>query len=227
MITGVEPDALVFTHTNGSARIPYEKLPSPLQTQYFDPAKVTAIRQQQQLAAAKAAAAQREREEASQKAQHEARRRAEERREHEEAARKAEQEASRVAEEDREREESARRAEQEDSRQAELRQERFGLMTVGILVLASVLLVLLTIWFASAGTLITLIGLGISGYFFFIYDTSVSTQSEYIADVGIIGGQRVHNQGLLQNRFLGCIGGMILTGVGLGISFINANKSKV
>jgi len=45
-ISQVEPDALRIVHKDGAARIPYEKLPSALQKQYFDPAKVAAYREQ-------------------------------------------------------------------------------------------------------------------------------------------------------------------------------------
>lgn len=53
-VTQVEPDALRIMHSDGAARIPYEKLPSALQKQYFDPDKVAAYREQ--VAAAKKAA---------------------------------------------------------------------------------------------------------------------------------------------------------------------------
>ncbi|MEP6668432.1 MAG: superinfection immunity protein [Chthoniobacter sp.] len=45
-ISQVEPDALRITHRDGAARIPYERLPSAVQKQYFDPAKVAAYREQ-------------------------------------------------------------------------------------------------------------------------------------------------------------------------------------
>jgi len=100
VITRVEPDALRISHADGAARIPYEKLPIALQKQYFDPAKVTAYRQQaevaRQAAAAKAAEERRQREQAAARAaQQERERAAEERREEEErraATRRQEQE---------------------------------------------------------------------------------------------------------------------------------------
>ena len=76
-----EPDTLVFSHTNGSARINYDNLPTALKSKYFDPAKVAAyrekIRQQIQdardAAAAKAALLQRQHDEAVAKAKAEQR----------------------------------------------------------------------------------------------------------------------------------------------------------
>jgi len=92
----VEPDALVFSHTNGSARINYDKLPAALKSKYFDPAKVAAYREQirQQIqdardaAAAKVALLQRQREEAVAKAKAEQRAFVEETRQ-DDAARRA------------------------------------------------------------------------------------------------------------------------------------------
>lgn len=53
-VTQVEPDALRITHSDGAARISYDKLPATIQKQYFDPEKVAAYREQ--IAAAKRAA---------------------------------------------------------------------------------------------------------------------------------------------------------------------------
>lgn len=53
-VTQVEPDALRITHSDGAARISYDKLPAAIQKQYFDPEKVAAYREQ--IAAAKRAA---------------------------------------------------------------------------------------------------------------------------------------------------------------------------
>ncbi len=72
-----EPDTLVFSHSNGSARIAYDNLPAALKSKYFDPAKVAAYRQEIQkakdAAAAKVALLQRQREEAVAKAKAEQR----------------------------------------------------------------------------------------------------------------------------------------------------------
>ena len=66
-------------------------------------------------------------------------------------------------------------------------------------------------------------GLVSSFYFFFAYDTSVSTESRYITGIGTIGGGRVHNQGLMQNRLLGCIAGIASTVIGT-ILVMNSSK---
>jgi hypothetical protein len=89
-VSQVEPDALRIIHSDGAARIPYEKLPSALQKQYFDPDKVAAYREQvaaarkaaEEAAAAKAEAERRQRAIAAAQAQ--------EQREQEEAARQRE-----------------------------------------------------------------------------------------------------------------------------------------
>src|SRR5688572_9426996 len=60
-VTAVEPAALVFRHTDGSARVTYEKLPPAVQAKYFDPEKVEGYLKEQKEARE---AAQRVREEA-------------------------------------------------------------------------------------------------------------------------------------------------------------------
>lgn len=63
-VTQIEPDALRIIHSDGAARISYDKLPAALQKQYFDPVKVAAYREElatakrvaDEAAAAKAAA---------------------------------------------------------------------------------------------------------------------------------------------------------------------------
>ena len=67
----------------------------------------------------------------------------------------------------------------------------------------------------ALGGLLTVFGLVIAGYFFFAYDTTVETESHFIAGYGTVGGERVHNTGLMQNRLLGCIGGLALTAIGV------------
>jgi len=64
------------------------------------------------------------------------------------------------------------------------------------------------------GSLLLVGGLCVAAYFFFVYDTTVSTQSTYIPGYGALGGGRVHNIGLQQDRQLGCIGGLIAAAVG-------------
>lgn len=65
------------------------------------------------------------------------------------------------------------------------------------------------------GRVLAILGLLIAGYFFFVYDTTVEMESRYISGYGTVGGQRVHNTGLMQNRLLGCIGGLVLTTIGV------------
>lgn len=71
--------------------------------------------------------------------------------------------------------------------------------------------------------LIVLSGL-VTAYFFFGYDTTVRTERRYIPSVGYVGGERVHNQGLLQNRLLGCIGGSL--GLAIGVAIMLASRKK-
>ncbi len=77
----------------------------------------------------------------------------------------------------------------------------------------------------TAGAIIAAIGVAIAAYFFFIYDTSVSTESQYIQGYGTVGGQRVHNQGLMQNRLLGCVGGMVVAAIG-SVMVISSRRSS-
>ncbi len=58
-ITAVEADGLRFTHSTGTGRLTYEQLPPELQKQYFDPAKIAALRAQE--AAAREVVAQKAR----------------------------------------------------------------------------------------------------------------------------------------------------------------------
>ncbi|MDR3402843.1 MAG: superinfection immunity protein [Chthoniobacter sp.] len=95
-VTKVEPDALHFTHRDGVAQIPYEKLPSTLQKKYFDPAKVAAYREEiaearRQAELAAAAQAEEERRQRSIAAA-----KAEEEREQAEAARQHEEDKKKL-----------------------------------------------------------------------------------------------------------------------------------
>ena len=98
-LTQVEPDALRIMHSDGAARISYDKLPGALQKQYFDPEKVAAYREQ--VAAAKRVAE----EAAAVKAEEERRQRAiaaaqvQEQQEREEEARQREKEVQQQKEE--------------------------------------------------------------------------------------------------------------------------------
>jgi cation transport ATPase len=116
-VTRIEPDALRISHANGAARIAYEKLPSALQKQYFDPAKVAAYRKQveetKKAEAAKAAEEQRKRELAAAQAREEqARKEAFERAEAEKQAieERKREEQQRIAEIERSTAEAERRA---------------------------------------------------------------------------------------------------------------------
>jgi len=96
-ISQVEPDALRIIHSDGAARIPYEKLPTALQKQYFDPAKIMAYREQveeaKRLAAARADEERRQRQIAAAQAE-------EEREAEAEAHRRQEQETKTAAQEE-------------------------------------------------------------------------------------------------------------------------------
>ena len=68
---------------------------------------------------------------------------------------------------------------------------------------------------SSSGRALVIIGLIIAGYFYFLFDTSVQVESHYISGYGTIGGGRVNNLGLMQDRTLGC-------GAGLAIAIVGA-----
>lgn len=74
-----------------------------------------------------------------------------------------------------------------------------------------------------SGVILTILGISIAVYFFFIYDTSVSVSTEYFPGFGRIGGGSVHNQGLMQNRLIGSIAGMVIAGIG-SILLITSHK---
>ena len=78
----------------------------------------------------------------------------------------------------------------------------------------------------GAGFALALVGLIIAGYFFFLYDTSVETETHYIAGYGTVGGERVHNLGLMQNRTLGCVGGLVLTIAGVVVLVVSHETSS-
>ena len=58
------------------------------------------------------------------------------------------------------------------------------------------------------GWLFIVVGAAVSCYFLFIYDTTVTPK------FGSGGTERIYNQGLMQNRQLGCIGALALTIIG-------------
>ena len=59
-------------------------------------------------------------------------------------------------------------------------------------------------------------------YFAFAYDTSVSTGSSAYG-----GSSRSHNLGLLQNRLIGCITGVVLFVGGTAIDLITRAMAKI
>lgn len=68
---------------------------------------------------------------------------------------------------------------------------------------------------STSGGALVIIGLIIAGYFYFLFDTSVPMESHYISGYGTIGGRRVNNLGLMQDRTLGF-------GAGLAIAIVGA-----
>jgi len=64
------------------------------------------------------------------------------------------------------------------------------------------------------GVLLFLVGLGLAVYFYAVYDTSVAVPEQTVAGMRV-GGGRVNNLGLMQNRNLGMMagGGMFLAGI--------------
>jgi hypothetical protein len=74
------------------------------------------------------------------------------------------------------------------------------------------------------GKIFRVSGAVIAVYFFLFYDTSVTTESHYISGVGRIGGERVNNLGLMQNRLLGSIFGMVLLVIGYVMVLTNPKK---
>ncbi len=75
------------------------------------------------------------------------------------------------------------------------------------------------------GRCIIVIGILIAGYFFFFYDTSVHTESRHIYGVGTVGGERVNNIGLMQNRLLSCTAGLVGIVIGTIMVVMNPKKS--
>ena len=63
------------------------------------------------------------------------------------------------------------------------------------------------------GILLICVGVLVAGFFFAVFDTTVA---------GIAGG-RMHNIGLMQERQLGCIAGMVIAVVGV-IVLVASNR---
>lgn len=66
------------------------------------------------------------------------------------------------------------------------------------------------------GVFLVVVGLAVASIFLWGYDTS-----RYVSGVG-----RVHNQGLLQNRLLGSIVGLVLFVVGIVLAAVGARQQK-
>jgi hypothetical protein len=58
------------------------------------------------------------------------------------------------------------------------------------------------------------IGLGVVLFFGFIYDTSVPVNSEFF------GERRVHNVGLMQNRLIGILVGLLTLAAGVALTIV-------
>ncbi|HSI14340.1 MAG TPA: superinfection immunity protein [Chthoniobacter sp.] len=136
-VSQVEPDALRIMHSDGAARISYDKLPTAIQKQYFDPEKVAAYREQ--IAAAKRVAE----EAAAAKAEEERRQRAiaaaqaQEQREQEEEASRHEKAVKQQKEE----EDKATAAAAESLRQTIAQNKKH--LVLGLLVIGGILSVFL------------------------------------------------------------------------------------
>jgi hypothetical protein len=65
------------------------------------------------------------------------------------------------------------------------------------------------------GVLLTIIGIVTTIYFAGFYDTSVSTERDYIVGVGYVGGGRVVNLSKQQNRLIGVIVGIAISAIGV------------
>ena len=73
------------------------------------------------------------------------------------------------------------------------------------------------IGFHQLGILLGVVGAILTFYFAVIYDTSVDSERKYISGVGYVGGGSVVNLGKQQNRLIGVIVGIAMTGIGIGV----------
>lgn len=196
-VTKIEADTLTFSHADGSARISYAKLPEDLKRKHFDPAKVAQYRHQLQQANDAATA-----------------KAAAAQRERAEAVASAQREAEEQIRRDTEKKEADAREKEVAAQAAATRATLIKIVNI----VGGALTVLFLIWFAVTHPASSLAvgGAGLAVYFLFIYDTSVPGD----------GGQRIHNQGLLQNRLLGSIGGMVVCVAGIGIAALRSNQPK-
>jgi len=79
---------------------------------------------------------------------------------------------------------------------------------------------------STSGGALVIIGLIIAGYFYFLFDTSVPVESHYISGYGTIGGGRVNNLGLMQDRTLGFGAGLAIAIVGAVMIASDKQKKK-
>lgn len=149
-VTAVEPDALVFRHADGSARVTYDQLPPAVKTKYFDAAKVEAYRKEQKEARE---AAQRARDEAVAREK-----------------RKQQDFLDETRRQEREEREAVLR-EQEEVRRVEARPENVRYAAIGV---AAIVGICLVVWFAfnKPGPVLVLIGVMTVIYFWNFFDTT-------------------------------------------------------
>jgi hypothetical protein len=69
-----------------------------------------------------------------------------------------------------------------------------------------------------AGVLIAFCGIVATIYFLFIFRTTVHIPGEILPGAGYLPGKSVYNQGLLQDRMLGSIAGMVACLIGTAIA---------
>lgn len=193
----VEPDGIRFSHEQGTAKLPFEELQSDLQKQYgYDPQKAAAFRAS--VAAEKA--------EAAEKAA------IQERAREDQIAKLKQEEQARIDDKRKHDQQIALNAAAaaESSTQNRIYTERF---TIALYWIVGLCVGVLFLWMAlcRTGMFLMVMGILIAIYFFVFFDTTV-------------GGY--HNAGLLQDRLLGCIGGMVMFIAGLFISLSKKSASN-
>lgn len=205
-VTAVEPDALVFLHSEGSARVPYDKLPLALKTKYFDPAKVEAYHQEQQQAREAAQRAQ----EAAQKAREEA---------VEKEKRKAQDFVKETRRQAREERDGVLR-DQEELREMEARPENIRNAALGVVAIVGTCLI---VWFAfnKPGPILVLIGVITTIYFWNAYDITTVEKS---AETG--KEERVESPALVQKRRHGAAAGAVLFLVGVIVAAMDKKGKR-
>jgi hypothetical protein len=198
-VTAVEPDALVFRHKDGSARVAYDKLPPAMKTKYFDPEKVEAYRKEQK-----------EMREAAQRARDEGV--AKEKRKQKEFI----DETRRLEQEDR----NERLQAQEELREVETRPANVRNAALGVAVIVGICLI---VWFAfnKPGPVLVLAGVMTAIYFWNFYDTTVAEPP------GEDGKEaRVESPALVQKRHAGAMIGGLLFVAGVLVSAIDGKGKR-